>query len=230
MKLFNTENGKETVYVQMQDIMYLNQSDMPIPASIYTKVFTGITIVNDSNRFDFVSFNEEHEVKFFRELEFVIDYDQYKDLTDEQLEEEGYKLATKANEVAAKWKSMSSDERKKNSNLLQEHENIGYMLNFLSEIYAVKHGKRYMPFPTFVKLPERSKKKCFFRRKKMWNEERSSAFMQGFFQITFRLTLKVINFVSKVFKNIHYWYKISDKIKIIQQILKKMWNKVNKND
>ena len=62
---------------------------------------------------------------------------------------------TKANEVAAKWNSMSSDERKQNSNLLQDHENIGYMLNFLFEIYAVKHGKRSMPFPTFVKLPER---------------------------------------------------------------------------
>ena len=40
MKLFHTENGKETVYVQMQDLMYLHQSDMPIPASIFTKVFS----------------------------------------------------------------------------------------------------------------------------------------------------------------------------------------------
>ena len=151
MKLFHTENGKETVYVQMQDIMQLNQSDMPIPASIYTKVFTGITRVNDSNRFDFVSFDKEHEVKFFRELEFIIDYDQYKDLTDEQLEEEGQKLAMKANRIEEKWNSMSSDEREQNSNLLQEHEIIEYMLNFLSEIYAVKHGKRSMLFPDFVK-------------------------------------------------------------------------------
>ena len=158
MKLFHTENGKETVYVQMQDIMQLNQSDMPIPESIYTKVFTGITIVNDSNRFDFVSFDEEHEVKFFKELEFVIDYDQYKELTDEQLGEKGQKLVMKANEIAEKWNSMSSDEREQNSNLFQEHENIEYMLNFLSEIYAIKHGKRSMPFPDFVKLPERSKK------------------------------------------------------------------------
>lgn len=138
--------------------MQLNQSDMPIPESIYTKVFTGITIVNDSNRFDFVSFDEAHEVKFFRELEFVIDYDQYKELTDEQLGEKGQKLVMKANEIAEKWNSMSSDEREQNSNLFQEHENIEYMLNFLSEIYAIKHGKRSMPFPDFVKLPERSKK------------------------------------------------------------------------
>jgi len=154
MKLFHTENGKETVYVQMQDIMQLNQSDMPIPESIYTKVFTGITIVNDSNRFDFVSFDEAHEVKFFRELEFVIDYDQYKELTDEQFGEKGQKLVMKANEIAEKWNSMSSDEREQNSNLFQEHENIEYMLNFLSEIYAIKHGKRSMHFPDFVKLPE----------------------------------------------------------------------------
>lgn len=80
MKLFHTENGKESVYVQMQDIMYLNNTDMPIPVSIYTKLFTGIVIVDDSNRFDFVRFDEEHEAKFFRELNFVIDYDQYKAL------------------------------------------------------------------------------------------------------------------------------------------------------
>lgn len=147
MKLFHTENGKEVVYVQMQDIMHLNQSDLPIPASIYTKVFTGVTIVNDSNRFDFVRFDEVHEVRFFRDLEFVIDYDKYKSLTDKQLEEEGQKLAVKANEIAEKWNNMSEEERKQNSNLLQEHENLGYMLNFLSEIYAVKHRKRKMPFP-----------------------------------------------------------------------------------
>lgn len=154
MKLFHTENGKEVVYVQMHDIMHLNQSDLPIPASIYTKVFTGITIVDDSNRFDFVRFDEEHEVRFFRDLEFVIDYDKYKDLTDEQLEEEGQKLSVKANKIAEKWNNMSVEKRKQNSNLLQEYENLGYMLNFLSEIYAVKHRKRTMPFPEFVQVPD----------------------------------------------------------------------------
>ena len=166
MKLFHTENGKESVYVQMQDIMYLNSTDMPIPASIYTKVFTGIVIVNDSNRFNFVRFDEEHEVKFFRELDFVIDYDQYKDLDDERLKEEGQKIATKANEIAKRWNNMTQEERQQNSNLFQERENLEYMLKFLTEVYAVKHGKRDMPFPEFAKLPEKPKKKPFFKRKK----------------------------------------------------------------
>lgn len=157
MKLFHTENGKETVYVQMQDIVYLShETDMPIPASIYMKVFSGVTttIVNDSNRFNFVKFNDEHEVNFFRDLEFIIDYEQYKDLTDEQLEEEGQKLANKVNEIVKKWNSMTLGERKENRSLLQEHRNICYMLNFVSEVYAVKHGKRFMPFPEFVRIPK----------------------------------------------------------------------------
>jgi hypothetical protein len=55
MKLFHTENGKETVYVQMEDMMRLNQSSIPIPVSIFEKVFTpGIIYVNSSNRFNSV--------------------------------------------------------------------------------------------------------------------------------------------------------------------------------
>lgn len=167
MKVFHTENGKEAVYVQMQDIMYLsNETDMPIPASIFTKVFTGVTIVTDANRFEFVKFDEEHEVKFFRELNFIIDFDQYKGFTDEQLEAEAQKLGAKANEIAEKWNSMKPEEREKNAELYEEHRNLGYMINFLSEIYAVKHGKRKMPFPDFVKMPEKPKKRPFFKRKK----------------------------------------------------------------
>lgn len=166
MKLFHTENGKEAVYVQMQDIMHLSSTNMPIPASIFTKVFTGVVIVDDSNRFEFVRFDEEDEVKLFRELDFIIDYDQYKDLTNAQLEEEWQKLLTKANQIAKKWNAMTMEERQKNSNLPQEHDNLGHMLNFLLEICAVKEGKRTMPFPDFVILPERPKKKPFFKRKK----------------------------------------------------------------
>lgn len=151
MKLFHTENGKEAVYVQIQDIVYLScETDMPIPATIFEKVFTGLTIVTDANRFDFVRFEEEHEVKFFRALEFIIDFDQYKGFDDEQLEEEAQKLGARANEIAEKWNGMTQEERRENESLYEEHRNLGYMIDFLSEIYAVKHGKKSMPFPEFV--------------------------------------------------------------------------------
>ena len=152
MKIFHTEKGKEVVYVQMQDIMYIsNEMDIPIPASIFTKVFTGVTIVDDSNRFDFVRFDNQHEVNFFKDLNFILDYNKYRDLSDEDFEKEGQKLVNKANEIAKKWNSMTEKERKKNYSILEEHKKISYMLRFMVEIDAVRHGRRLMPFPEFVK-------------------------------------------------------------------------------
>ena len=152
MKIFHTEKGKEVVYVQMQDIIYIsNEIDISIPASIFTKVFTGVTIVDDSNRFDFVKFDKKHEVKFFKDLDFILDYDKYKDLSDEDFEKEGQKLVDRANEIAKKWNSMNEKEREKNYSILEEHEKISYMLKFMVEIDAVRHGERFMPFPKFVK-------------------------------------------------------------------------------
>ena len=153
MKLFHNENGQETVYVQMQDILYLvHESNVSVPASIFEKVFSvGAVFVTDANRFDFIRFEEEHEVDFFKKLEFVIDYDQYKDFSEEQLIAEVKKLEDKANEIAEKWNDMTSEERRENSELYEEHQNLDYMCRFLCEIYFVKHGKRSMPFPDFVK-------------------------------------------------------------------------------
>ena len=46
------------VYVQKNDIAYLNQTDLAIPASIFMKVFgSGIVIIDDSNRYEFVEFD-----------------------------------------------------------------------------------------------------------------------------------------------------------------------------
>jgi hypothetical protein len=56
---------------------------------------------------------------------------------------------------------MTTEERKKNEALYEEHRNLEYMINFLAEIYAMKHGKRTMLFPEFVELPKEQKKKQF---------------------------------------------------------------------
>lgn len=158
MKLFHKENGEEVVYVQLQDLMYLiNDSNIPIPASIITQVFSDIVIVTDENRFDFVKFVEESEISFFKELDFILDFDEYKDLTDKQLEEKADSFICKSNDIALKWNNMSKDEKSKNTKLYDEYYHIKYMLGFLSEIYAVKHRKRTMPFPEFVKFAKHVK-------------------------------------------------------------------------
>lgn len=153
MKLFHKEKGKEEVYVQMQDIVYLvHESDVSVPASILEKVFSkGVLLVTDVNRFDFVKFEGEYEVEFFKNLEFIIDYDHYKGFSDEELKAEVQRIDAKANKIAEKWNNMTPGERSVNMSFYEEHRNLGYMNKFLCEIYFLKHGKRSMPFPDFVK-------------------------------------------------------------------------------
>ncbi len=155
MKLFHTERGKEVVYVQLHDIMYLfHETDIPLPASIFTEIFVDKPfVVCDSNRFDFLRFKNEKEVQFFKELDFIIDFDQYKNLTDKEFDQKAIEIATKANEIAEKWNSMSKEERGENQALYDDHRNLEYMLNFITEVYAVIHRKRAMCFPKFVKVP-----------------------------------------------------------------------------
>ncbi len=144
MKLFNTENGKEVVYVQIQDILILKRSDMHIPESVYAKVSKEIIVDKDS---DFLKFDDEHEVKFFKKLDFIVDYDKYKDKTDEQLDKELEKKIKLANQLAEKCYKLSKDEREKNINLLQEYENTLHMILSMKGIYEIRYHKKAMPFP-----------------------------------------------------------------------------------
>ena len=62
------------VYVQKNDIAYLYSSDLEMPVSVFMKVFgKGDTIIDDSNRYDFVKFEDESEIVFFKGLDWIID-------------------------------------------------------------------------------------------------------------------------------------------------------------
>ena len=64
MKIFNKENGKEKVYVQMNDIGMMNSHVHSIPASIFLQLLPEAVIIDDSNRMDFVCFDKKHEIDF----------------------------------------------------------------------------------------------------------------------------------------------------------------------
>ncbi len=153
MKIFHEENGRNVVYVQMQDIMFIvhDLDDIAIPASIMNYFFSrGFVIVNNSNRFDFVKFDKEPEVAFFKTLNFIIDYNDYKDLTEEQFQERFKSVVCEYNSLAKKWNKMSETEREKNENLFVSTQKLEYTIKFIHELYALKHDKSYMTLPDFI--------------------------------------------------------------------------------
>lgn len=153
MKIFHKENNRTVVYVQMQDLMFIvhDLDDIAIPASIMNYFFSkSFVIFNDSNRFDFVKFDKEPEVAFFKTLNFIIDYNDYKDLTDEQFQERFKSVVGEYNSLAKKWNKMPETEREKNINLLVSIQKLEHTIKFIHELYDLKHGNSSMTLPDFI--------------------------------------------------------------------------------
>lgn len=57
---------------------------MEIPTSIFMKVFDrDVIIINNRNRYDFVEFDAPEEIEFFKGIDWMIDYNEVKDLSEE---------------------------------------------------------------------------------------------------------------------------------------------------
>lgn len=147
MKIFNIENGKKKVYVQLNDIAMLDEFADVIPASIMDMMYQRTIIVNDSNRMNFIEFTERDEVAFFESQEWILDYKKVRDLSIEELSSMGQTILDEMNDVAASYNSLPLADRMNHSDLESRHEILRYQLNYITEMVSLKRGTTIMPFP-----------------------------------------------------------------------------------
>ena len=63
---------KDSAYVQKIDISYLIESNLKIPESIYLKI--SCEDINDNNKYEFIKFTDHQEIKYFKNIDWIIDY------------------------------------------------------------------------------------------------------------------------------------------------------------
>ena len=143
-----------SVFVKKNDIAYLNQSDLAIPASIFMKVFgSGVVIIDDSNRYDFVEFNAPEEIEFFKGIDWMIDYNQVKDLSEKETIALGQSIAEEKNEIAQMFNSMTPEQRKENVNMVSRCELLDFKMYSLRDVLWFKQGHIKMELPEGVEFP-----------------------------------------------------------------------------
>ena len=148
MKIFNKENEQEKVYVQLNDIMELTQTNMPIPASIIDKVFGGkFLIVDDSNRDDFVEFDKKEEIDFFKSIEWITDYKKYRDLTQDELKLLIEETNKEIDDIATKYNTLSYTEKENNLDLYERYNMLCLKIEDIKKIYLLKSGEYQLTFP-----------------------------------------------------------------------------------
>lgn len=145
----------DAAYVQKNDIAYLNQTDLDIPASIYLKACeTGTFIVDDSNRYELIRFNKPDEIQFFKNQDWILDYNQVKDMTEDELIEYGEKIITQYNELAETFNALSEQERIQNTELDMRCDLLGFKIFSLHDFIFYRKGLLEMQLPS--ELPKES--------------------------------------------------------------------------
>lgn len=145
----------DAAYVQKNDIAYLNQTDLDIPASIYLKACeTGTFIVDDSNRYEFIRFNKSDEIQFFKNQDWILDYNQVKDMTEDELIEYGERIITQYNELAETFNALSEQERIQNTELDMRCDLLGFQIFSLHDFIFYRKGLLEMQLPS--ELPKES--------------------------------------------------------------------------
>lgn len=145
---------EDAVFVQMNDIVFLNSTDLPIPASIVMEVFgKGITIVNDSNRYDFVKFEESTQIDFFKDLDWIVDYCALKDKSEEQIKKEIDQVIEERNKIADKFNNLPEYEKNDNFDLVSRYEQLEYKAYSMRDLLWFKQGHIDMELPEEATYP-----------------------------------------------------------------------------
>lgn len=141
----------DAAYIQLNDITYLNQTDLPIPASIFTKVYgNGIFYVGDDNRYNFMKFDEESEIEFFKGIDWMIDFNSVKDLNEEETISLGQSIAEEKNTIAKKFNAMTDKEKEKNIDMVTQCELLDFKMYSLRDVLWFKQGHIKMTLPDCI--------------------------------------------------------------------------------
>ena len=168
-----TENA---VYVQKNDIGYLNNYENDIPASIFMQVFgNGIVIINDSNRYEFEKFDKAHEIEFIKSLDWMVDYNSVKDLSDEEIIKMGQDIFEKRNKIAHEFLAMSEEERNKHTDMPVQCELLDFKAYSLRDILWFKQGHLNITLPEGIDYPKGYVKKEEIEESKEKIEEQTEA-------------------------------------------------------
>jgi hypothetical protein len=81
MKFYRKEENKDIIYVQMQDIDFLDSINIKEIINIKKDI-----IIYYNNRFELIRLDKYTDIELFKSLDFIIDYDYYNNLSKEELE------------------------------------------------------------------------------------------------------------------------------------------------
>lgn len=143
MKVF--KNGK--VYVQNEDLVLILRSGELMPTSVLEKIYgNGPVIIVQDNMEDYVEFEEADQVEFFKKLDWIVDYDEVKNLSTEELEKLYDDTKDEMVKIRNKYSDLSQNDDCYEKDSIR-FELLGNKLYSLSKIQYFKARKLELALP-----------------------------------------------------------------------------------
>ena len=143
MKVF--KNGK--VYVQNEDLILILRSGELMPTSVLEKIYgNGPVIIVQDNMEDYVEFEETDQVEFFKRLDWIVDYDEVKNLSTEELEKLYDDTKDEMVKIRNKYSDLSQNDDCYEKDSIR-YELLGNKLYSLSKIQYFKARKLELALP-----------------------------------------------------------------------------------
>ena len=158
------------IYVQHCDIAHLMEAlsglKISCPNYIMNKCFsTGFICIRD-NQFDFIEFEGLEAVEFFRSLDYIIDYTEVKDLSEEELIQLENNINKEINNIVDEYNKMSEEDKNKNyEKAITKCNLLKYkMISVRDFLYLKqKHIEIKLPTQETNEIPKQNKIKTFFK-------------------------------------------------------------------
>lgn len=154
------------VYVQLEDINYLVNRNVQIPKKIiYRTLENGYLIIDESNKYSFIRYDEKEIIDFFKGLDVIIDYDSIKNLPTDQLDLYCDNISKVKDEELDKFNKLSKEKRMSNQKQLDRINDLEYRYYQVNKFLLYKGGYDSMELPKEVKKEEKkSGLKNIFKR------------------------------------------------------------------
>ncbi len=149
MKIINRINDKAdyVAYVQKQDLEILSEIPEFVPKSIQEVIKSKIRGADGYDKNDFVEFTNIEEVRFFANLNWILEYTNYAGASDYYIDNMRKRFIEDKNELFKKYSEMSDKEKAKDKDISIRHNLIVYKINTLDEIQRMNHGQSKVVVP-----------------------------------------------------------------------------------
>lgn len=150
---------EKAIYVQKVDIDRLCDNDVFIPYSI---LHCGITI-DENTKYEFVKFDKEEDINYFNSIDWIMDYDELKKLSNEEIINMWKSMKEEKEKITQQYETMKSGQNDEVSKMIRRSLSLHLKTWFLTEFLSFRYGDLEMPLPeeieSQVKTSQKQKQK-----------------------------------------------------------------------